>query len=193
MSGPRRVGAGRTGRAAALAVVAAAGLVLAGCRGQSDPGGIADVARLTPENASTIPSAAAKLGDDVVALGEYCDRLGADDVARIVGLDASAYRWVDRECAYDLRGAGQHGRLYVAMTSSSDGVTEFDELKRFVADEVPVEGVGDGAVFRPPTTSLHVLDGSRSFFVQLVLDPPATSATARDELVRIADVLIGDR
>lgn len=191
MTGRRPVGGGW--RRAATSSVVVVLLVLAGCGEPADPEAIADVAGLTPENAGGLPEAASQLGDDVVALGEYCDRLGADDVSRIVGLDAAEYRWLDAQCAYELNGAQAEGYLFLAMTDSDGGAKSLRSLAASVDDEIAVDGVADDAVFREATTSLHVVDGERSFFAQLVVEPSPDRADALDQLTELVRTVVGER
>lgn len=191
MTGRRPVWGGS--RHAATFTLVVGLLVLAGCGEPADPEAVADVADLTPENADGLPSAASELGDDVVALGGYCDRLPAAEVTRIVGLDADAYRWVDGQCAYELHGPQTEGYLFLSMTDSDGGIASLSSLAASVDDEITVDGVGDDAIFREATTSLHVVDGERSFFAQLVIEPSPGRADALDQLTEVVRTVVDQR
>lgn len=192
MNGRRPVGGGwRRAATSTFAVVTL--LVLAGCGEPADPEAVAEVVDLTPANADDLPPEASVLGDKVVALGEHCDRLGADDVTRIVGLDASEYEWVDKQCVYRLDGARAGGRLHVSMSDAEEGSRSFPMFKASIDDEIAVDGVGDDAVFREATVSLHVLSGEYSFFAQLVVDPPPAPAAAQEQLTELVLTMLESR
>lgn len=168
-------------------------LALAGCGEAADPEAVADVVDLTPANADDLPPQASALADMVVALGEHCDRLGADDVTRIVGIDASDYEWVDKQCVYRLDGVRAGGRLHVSMSDAEKGSRTFPLFKASIDDEIAVDGVGDDAIFREATVSLHVLSGEHSFFAQLVVDPSPAPAAAQAQLTELVLTMLEPR
>lgn len=199
----RRSAARRRGSAAAVAL--ALTVSVPGCASGVDPDAVlGDTADLTPANAGELSSDLDFAARDVPALERVCDRLDRVAAGEALGGDVAPYTWADSECVFAIAevaaaggvdGEGAAGLLVVAMLSSEEGPELWRTTRKmlrvtFAVDDV--EGVGDEALYDPPSGALYVLDGPQLLLFQHVAGTSAAPADLPDALAEIAGGVLGN-
>lgn len=123
-----------------------------------------------------------------------CELMTRADVKAVYGVDTEGVEVPEdppdptsSRCAYDTGAAGQIRLLVQTLPDVDTAEAQFEDFRRQFVEFEEVEGVGDEAVWAPPTSQLMVRSGTTYFVLTSPVD--TSKETAEEMAARVLSAL----